>query len=235
MSIALVQHTQKNQSTAVTSTTLAYASNVTAGDLLICVVRGGTPLTSITITDSQGNTWTNCTFQNVNGAGSLQISFAVANATGGNTVTITPNASTTLRIAILEYSGTDTSSPLDAENNSSTGTSTAPAASSITPAAANELVIGAVAVGNAENFSPGASFTLEEQVPTGASGKMAVEDWIQTTATATTAPQTINVSDTWLAAIAVFKPAGSAAIPPVSAWQPPPAPPAVPTPNAVSY
>lgn len=225
MAITLVQAwTIKDQSTSVASTTLAYGSNVTLNDLLICVVRGVSALTGITITDSQVNTWTNCTFQAVLGAASLQISFAVANATGANTVTITPNANSTLRIAIGDYSGTATASPLDAENNTQTGTSTSPAAVSITPAANNELVIGAVAVSLTETFTAGTNFTLEAEVPAAANTKLGVEDWIQTAATATTAPQTLSAIDIWLAAIAVFKAASAATIPPIgwnTAWAPP--------------
>jgi len=205
MAITLVQHAQKDVSSAVASTTLAYGSNVTVNNLLIVVVRGGSALTSITITDSIGNSFTNGTFHAVGGIGSLQITFAVNISTSANTVTITPNASSTLRIAIFEYSGTVTTSPLDAENNAATNTSTTPAANSITPGADNELVFGSVATGNnfSETWTPGTNFTAEEQV--GTFKILATEDWIQTTATATTAPQTMGTSDSWLAAIAVFK------------------------------
>jgi len=192
----------------VTSVNLPYVSNVVAGDLLICVVRGAGTLTGITITDSQGNTWHNCTFHAVTGL-SLQISYAIAGSSSANTVTVTPNASSALRIAIFEYSGAATSSPLDVENNNQTGSSTAPAAAPVTPVNASSLVIGAAAVASLVTFTAGTNFTLEEQVPTGASnGKLGVEDWIQTTALLTTAPVSLNISDTWLAAIAVFKPAG---------------------------
>lgn len=208
--IALVQHTQKDAGT-VTSTTLAYGSNVAVNDLLLVFTRWGGAATTTTITDTLGNIWTNLTIQNASGLGGTVISWAVSNGSGADTITDTLDASTTLRMAIAEYSGKATSSPVEAENNNQTGTSTTPAASSITPAADNELVIGWSAVSSAETFTAGTNFTLEEQVPTGASaGKSGFEDWVQTTATATTAPFSINASDQWVAAIAVFKQATAA-------------------------
>lgn len=212
--VSLIQHTNLDQPSAVASQTLAYVSNVAVNSLLVTVVRGASTLTGITTTDSIGNTWTKGTFQAVSGAASLQISWAINTTAGANTVTITPNASSALRIAIYEYSGVATSSPLDAENNNTTGTSTTPAAGSITPAAANELVIGAVCVSLTRTFTAGTNFTLEDQVPAAPNTKLGVEDWIQTTATATTAPQTLSASDTWLAAIAVFKAAGGVLVNP---------------------
>jgi hypothetical protein len=210
--IALVQHTTKDAASAA-STTLAYGSNPAANHLLITVVRGADTLTGITTTDTIGNTWTKGTFHAVASICSLQISWAINSTTAADTVTITPNANSAMRVAIYEYSGAATSSPLDAENNTQTGTGTALASTSITPAAGNELVFGVGATGNnhAETWTAGANFTVEDTV--GANLILATEDWIQTTATATTAPLTASVSDTWLAAIAVFKAAGGAAAP----------------------
>ncbi len=214
MAIALVQHTNINGASAA-SQALAYVSNVAVNNLLVVVARcGGTP-TSITVTDSRGNTWTNCTFHAVVGIGGLQISYAVSKDSGPCTVTVTPSATNTNRIAIYEYSGAAASAPLDAENNTQTGTSTTPAANSITPAADNELVFGAVANGNnitPQAFTAGTNFTEEDQVGASPKFTLGIEDWIQTTATATTAPQTMTTSDSWMAAIAVFKAATSGAI-----------------------
>jgi hypothetical protein len=226
MSIARVQHTSINQSSSVASQALAYVSNVTLNDLLIVIARCGS-IVSTTVTDTQGNTWHNLTYQSISAFGSLQISWAIANATGANTVTVTPDASSTIRMAILEYSGNPTSSPVDAENNTQTGTSTAAAATSITPAAANELVIGAVVVNGSDTFTAGANFALVEQVPAAPSTKLGVEEWIQTTATATTAPQTFGASNQWMAAIAVFKAAAAGAFAPEDDSFPVPRPAAV--------
>jgi hypothetical protein len=205
--ISLVQHTNKDQSSAASSTTLAYGSNPAANNLLIVVVRGGSAITSITITDSIGNTWTNCTFHAVGGVAALQITYAVNSTNAADTVTVTPSASTTMRLAIYEYSGTATTSPLDLELNTNTNSSTTPAVTSQTPSANNELVFGAAATSNAaaEVWTAGTNFTLEDTV--GANLTLGTEDWVQTTATATTANFTISASDSWLAAIAIFKPA----------------------------
>jgi hypothetical protein len=206
---SLSQHRNVDSSSAVSSQALSYVSNVTLGDLLICVVRGTDTLTGITITDSQGNSWTNCTFNAIGALASLQISYAIAGSTGANTVTATPNASSTIRMAIYEYAGNLSASPLDAENNVQTGNGTAAASNSITPANGNSLVIAAAAVTATSSFAAGTNFTLEDNVPAGSAGKLGVEDWIQTAATATTGPLTVNSTQDWMAAIAVFKPAGA--------------------------
>ena len=211
--IVNVQHTQFDHTGSVTSQALAYASNVVANNLLICAVRaGGVSENTITVTDSIGNTWTGLTEQFVTDPGTLRIVYAINTTSAANTVTVHIVSSSTIRMAILEYSGTATSSVLDAENNAANGTGTALAANSITPAQNNSLVIGAWAIGGTRTFTAGTNFTMEEQVPSGATlGKLGVEDWIQTTATATTAPMTIGGTEVWEEAIAVFKPSGGAA------------------------
>jgi hypothetical protein len=74
----------------------------------------------------------------------------------------------------------------------------------------DNIIVSAVA--SAETFTAGTNFGLIEQVPTGASlGKLGYEDWIQTSATATTAPWTISASDIWEAAIAFFIASGAVA------------------------
>jgi len=202
-----------DQTASVTSQALAYGSNVSNPSLLVTIVRGISTLTGITTTDSIGNTWTKGTFQAFAAHASLQISWANNATSGADTVTITPNATSTLRIAIYEFSGVATSSPLDAQNNTQNGTASPTAATSITPAANNELVIGAVAFDGTATFTAGASFTADGVVPAAANTKLFGERWIQTTATATTAPTTYTLTtgtNAWLEAIAVFKVAAAA-------------------------
>lgn len=208
--IVLVQHTNKDCASAATCV-LAYSSSPTANNLLIAVARGGNNV-SLGFSDTIVNTWTKGGFQQIASFGCLQIAWTVNTSTAADSVTITPDASNTVRMAIYEYSGAATSSPLDAENNTQFGTSAASAATAILPAANNELVIGATAINSGRTMTAGTNFTIEDAVPAGAN-KLSVEDWVQTTATSTTAPQTLASSDDWMAAIAVFKVAGAGATP----------------------
>lgn len=213
--ITLIQHTNKDAGSAG-STTLAYGSNPIINHLLVVVVRSGNSSGSVTTTDTIGNTWANGTLQNLAGLGQSQLSYAVNKSTAADTVTVTlGGGSATIRMAIFEYSGTATSNPLDIQANIATGTSTAPASSSFTPGANNELVLAFGAVNGAQTWTAGTNYTLEEQVPSGLGiGKLGVEDWIQTTATSTTGNFTLGASDTWIAGYAVFKSSGGAACTP---------------------
>lgn len=203
--ISQVQHTNKDVSTNVSSTTLAYVSNVTANNLLVVVVRSGGAVTSITITDTIGNTWTNGTFHAISATGSLQISWSVNSSSAADTITVTPNSASTIRVAIYEFSGTATASVLDVQENVQSGTGTGPDSTSFTPAQDNELVVGAAIVDNTATFTAGTNYTLQDAVPASPNTKLGVETWIQTTATATTANFTVSGNPSWMAARAAFK------------------------------
>jgi hypothetical protein len=208
--IALQQHANKNAGT-VTTTNLAYPSNVAAGDLLLVVVRsGGTTGLPFTVSDTLGNTYTGLTSNTFAGTGSTQLWWAISNGAGANTVTVSiSGAAATLRIAIYGYSGA-ASSPVDVENNSNTASSGNASAVSITPAQDGELVIAFVATSAGTTATAGANFALEDQVPAAPSSQLITQDWIQGAATATTGPMTITGGVSWMEGIAAFKaaPAG---------------------------
>jgi hypothetical protein len=105
-------------STTVTSHALAFASNVTAGDLIVVALGWGFTGTANygppTITDSQGNTYTkvpaggtNMYQASTNLPGyAMGVYYATAGSTGVCTITVTPPVSTNyFRMAIHEYSG----------------------------------------------------------------------------------------------------------------------------------
>jgi hypothetical protein len=213
--IANVQHTPKDAGT-VTTTNLAYGSSPALNNLLLVVVRaGGTTALPFSVSDTIGNTWTGLTSHAVATIGETQLFWAVNKTAAADTVTASiSGAAATLRIAIYEYSGTATSSPVDVENNSATATSTTAAAVSITPAANNELIIAFEANAANHTLTAGTNFLMEDVVPAAPNTKLGVQDWIQTTATATTGPISIDSGgDTWMAGIAAFKPSGGAVAP----------------------
>lgn len=96
-------------------TNLAYASNVTAGDLLIAiqgvVASSGTPAFGLP-TDTQGNTWVAAgTLISVGGFGFMQFFYCLsALATGANTVSFTNSGATLTaqNVAVGQYGGSPT-------------------------------------------------------------------------------------------------------------------------------
>jgi hypothetical protein len=212
--ISRVQHANTNQTSNVSSTTISFSSNTAATNFLSACVRAGNKSTTLSITDGQSNTWNSVVSVQVTGTGNgelLQCFEAHNTAGGADTLTVSTTLSTTLRIAIAEYSGVATTSPIDS-SNSNTGSSASPQSNSITPAANNELIIAAGSVDAAETFTAGTNFTMFEVVPA-APSKLGMEDWVQTTATATNGPMTLSGSDSWGAVVFAVKPSGGAATP----------------------
>lgn len=208
--ITLVQHTPKDAGT-VTSTTLAYSSNPSANNLLVVCTRTGGTTATITITDSIGNTWTNLTRQSVTGVGVTQCAWAINTTSSADTITDTLSTSTTLRMVILEASGTATSTPVDQETNAGTSTGVTANSATMTISNPNELILAFFAEGGTTiSCSAGTNFTLQDAVPSSSDCKLAVETWIQTTATNTGGPLSYGLSTQWMAGLIAFKPAGGA-------------------------
>lgn len=101
---------------------LAFASNVTAGSLIVCRVNWGLTTTTCTVADSRGNAWSTAVakFTNANLVESMQVFYCVAKDSGAMTVTATFASSSTNRyIEVLEYAGMDGASPLVTSQNGS--------------------------------------------------------------------------------------------------------------------
>ena len=138
----------------------SFSAAQTAGNLNIVVVGWGdvTSLVS-TVTDSRGNTYSPAG-GTVTGSGLRQAIYYAKNIAGGsNTVTVTLNQGAVYPdIRILEYSGLDTSNPLDVTAVGA-GTGTTAASASATTTTANELIFGAGS--NGDGFSgAGTGFAL---------------------------------------------------------------------------
>lgn len=63
------------------------------------------------------------------------------------------------------------------------------------------------------NQLAGTNFTLEDSVPANPNARLAVQDWVQTTTTATTGAFAAISAINWVENVAAFKPAGGAAAP----------------------
>lgn len=148
MSISLVQAVGNG------STSLAYSSTNTAGNLLIAVARGST---SVSFSDSQSNNWQQASGINNVGKG-VVIWYAANCKSGANTVTLT--GASAEGFAIAEFSGLAIINVVD-QINSSTGVINPYAAGAVTITDADELLIGAVSneTANGLTDTPSGGFT----------------------------------------------------------------------------
>jgi hypothetical protein len=157
MSISLVQHTSSNPLAA--NPTLAFVSNVTAGNFLIVAVNYGLSGDITSVTDSQGNTYTACGPElsaGNSGAFYGQVFVAVAGSSGSNTVIVHNGSSTTSDVFINEFSGVS----FQDRFGSGFGAGTAVDSGGVTTRVANELLFGFYLSSGANTTqSPGTGWT----------------------------------------------------------------------------
>src|SRR5438876_1224767 len=102
-------------------------------------VRGS----ALTISDTQTNTWVtaNPDFDDASNGSRQQSWYALAKNTSSTTITITRGAGSGFTgMTLDEFTGTDTTSPLDKVDHSVAGASGTPSSPAITPAANDELI-----------------------------------------------------------------------------------------------
>ncbi len=162
-SVALVQREGIDVASA-TSATLAFNSNNTAGNWIAVCIRAGRSGEAFTVTDSRGNTYhqavqLNDTLDTPNG-NTIAIFYAENISAGANTVTVADTISATLRFAILEYSGVATANSLDV-TASTQGSSTSPNSGNATTTASGDLLLGAIATADAEQFTTPTGVEIE--------------------------------------------------------------------------
>jgi predicted secreted protein len=141
MSISLVQNTSNNVPGNPMS--LAFGSNVTAGNLLIVGVgstTGGASNSTISLSDTLGNTYTSLgkVEEGVLSA-SGEIFYCIANSSGANTVTATYSSGSGIALHVAEFSGV---SAVDQNAVTNDQTGTAADSGPVTTAFADELLLG---------------------------------------------------------------------------------------------
>lgn len=225
MAIAHVQHpTRAATAGSGTTQSKAFASNNTAGNLLVAVVSWATTDRTPTVSDSQGNTWTEIGTHfydiNANIEEGLAMFYAKNCKAGANTVTVNYGGTCTDRVLVIaEFSGADTSNPLDgtagqgstndnlhAGSGSNNATSTA-----ITPSVDGCLLLGACVVVNINpTIANGTGFTSLDSLDNfDTFVAQEVEYMIQGTKGSQAATFTTDEGNTYHARVAVFKPAAA--------------------------
>lgn len=207
MAYAHVQSKSQAFGNSASARTLQFDSNVTINDLLIVAVAIYANNVTVTVSDTQVNSWSQVGGYEVipfDTNARLAIFYAVANSTDSspNTITVTPSASAFLTLGIHEYSGNDTASPLDGSNQGD-GTGSSMDSGSITVSAANELLFGAfTTVENIYTTTAGSGFTLRADL-NASNMPLSTED--QIVSTNTNATFSTDETDHWGCIGASFK------------------------------
>jgi len=186
------------------SVAVSYLNPQTAGNLNIVVVGWGDTTSSISsITDTQGNTYTPAVGPTSTTGLQQSIYYAKNTIGGSNKVTVTFNqAAAYPDVRVLEYSGADTTNPLDV-TAAGTGTGTAANSGSATTASSNELIFGAGTTGTA--FSAAGSGFTSRMI--NIYGNIA-EDKLVTSSGSYNATATTSSSN-WVMQMATFRSSGS--------------------------
>lgn len=197
---------QSTTSADSSPSTLAYTSNVTSGNLGICITRtsgGDSPPGSIT--DTRGSTWAQAGADVMRGTATLRVWWTKFPSSGANTITLVSQAGST-RIIIEEVSGI--TNPTYDQYVQASGSSTTPNSGSITTTVATWLVC-AVNLNNYPSVIPtaGSGFTILNTTTT----RFAAEDQDAASSGSYSGTMTLPASDSWTAGIWSFKAGSSAA------------------------
>jgi hypothetical protein len=213
---AFVQSNLATTSSGASSTTQAVAFNSanTAGNLVVvaATAAGGG---AISCSDTRGNSYTTAVSSPADSNGrTISICYAPNISAGSNTVTATFSASVQWRrVAIHEYSGVATASPVDGTSGNN-GTSTSPGATvhpgSITASKPQALVFGAFAASAwADSLTAQNGATKREtSVPGTNKQDFATQDQVAASAGSvnSTIRINLNANTPWSGASVVFKP-----------------------------
>jgi hypothetical protein len=204
-SISFVQVKSATPQSASASVAVAYTAAQTAGNTnIVAVGWNDTTSTVSSVTDSRGNAYT-LAVGPTTGTGLRQSIYYAKNiGSGSNTVTVAFNqAAAFVDVRALEYSGLDTSAPLDQATGAS-GTSSTPNSGAVNTTSANELIFGAGMT--AGRFTAGgAGFT--SRIITSPDGDIA-EDLVVGSIGNNSASAPMSTSTKWVMQVATFKAAG---------------------------
>ena len=214
-------------SDSTTDTTIAVTmdSAVTAGNLLVVDVGWGSDTITASVAGN-GNTYTSIV-KNQNVSQGAHEKFYAKNVNGGaTTVTVTFSSTIGFRdIAVTEYSGLDTTAPLD-QSTSNIGTSTDDpstddaSAGPVTTTTNDQLIHGAIKYGSVVNVTvvAGTAFTQRLNQQGAATVTQQAEDRLLATAGSVTALWTTTGTQNYIATLATFKlAAGGGGTPPIPA------------------
>jgi hypothetical protein len=208
---------ENHVSSSATTTVTIPAGGIISGHSLVLSIEflAATGVTSVSGSDSRGNTYTSGIVRQHSGTTNDNISVGIlyGNITtalqAGDTVTITPNLATNrVAVSVFEFDVTLTADQSAANDEGDNSQSSMTSTASPTTTTANELVIGAFALVNpGRTFTLGAGYSEGTKVVTtaGTSDRAVVAEYKFVTSTGTqTATGTLNISGFWVAAVQTF-------------------------------
>lgn len=218
MAIAYVQSANASSDASASSIAASFGSNVGGGQRLLVLQVCFNNASNIVsgISDTLGTSYSLARFQTALNVSSAVYYGLAPSGGGANTVTVSFSVATQFRrLAIHEYSGNDTSSPLDQVNSAThdnTPPATTPDSGNVTTTTDGQLIFGAYNMdqGGDASVTAGSGFTKREDYQH-ANGPAATEDKVQSTAGTTKADFTLSADSRWVCIVATFKAAAGAA------------------------
>lgn len=218
MAIALVtgQHAQAASVTSAATIAVSFPLATTAGTLLTVSASSNQAGTHATPTDDKSNSYA-ASAPPTDGGTTERVSGWYAKNSISGTVSVTAHFSPSaglLGIEIAEWSGADTSAPLDKQGGLATGATTDAFSPSVTPTTDGQLIWGAC-MNDQDVPVAGTGYTLLDSTGTTGIGH---EYKIQSTAAAVTTEFSEAFSGQWVVLIATYKAAGAAAAAVLHDW-----------------
>lgn len=129
------------------ATTATVTSNTTSGNVLLAFCRGGSGSYATSVSDTQGNTWVEVGHTST--SNTITIYRCVLSTALTTSDTITPVSSGgTLTVAVYEYTGVDTTTPIHASTVSSGTSATTCTTSTITVTDQDVLLVSGLTANN---------------------------------------------------------------------------------------
>jgi O-glycosyl hydrolase len=209
LTISLVQKASNTSASALSLAT-TFPSPVTTGNLIVVSVSGWPNLPAAkAVTDSLGNTYSIADTILVSEGTYSAIYYAKNIAGGTDTITFkTVKSGGHISMAVAEFSGVDTVSPLDMTSGT-IGSGTAPSSGTMTPSLAGELVIGSGTHNGTTVTTAGSGFTMIA-IPTEDSAThqpLAMGYQVLSGSQSVSATFNLGTSYRWIQNGALFKPA----------------------------
>ncbi len=210
--IRFVQVASAVPQSTTASVSVAYSGSQTAGDLNVVIVGwNDSTATAQSVTDSAGNNYV-LAVGPTRGTALSQAFYYAKNIAGGSANTVTVNFNQGANkpdVRILEYSGVDTSNPLDVFAGAS-GNSNIADSGFVSTSAANELIIGADTVQSNITIMAGSPFT--PRVITTPNSDVA-EDRLVNVPGSYHSWAPLNASGAWVEQVATFRAAAAGTVP----------------------
>lgn len=204
---AIIQSGHSVSGSAGTTLTFAFGSSTAKNNSLVCAAGSGSS-GSLSMTDTQSNTFTRAVTVSQSTTQQAAVFYAVNTAGGADTVTLT-GTSSAMGLECYEVSGLLNQTPnvVDVTSTGTNAGSTGPATSSVTPYASNDFALAVVGAAGG-TITAGTGWTLDSTslAPTGGNlVSFGAESQMLSTQGAVTGAFTLGTSNAWAISVALFK------------------------------